>query len=114
MTIDEVIKNEEKLAELNEDQAQIYREQDEILGSWSHEECANNRRQLAEWLRELKELRDFANFVAESVMEEDFKENSDFYAEVFCRKLHKIGFIQAEDNKWIFNNEGVKPNADSD
>ena len=57
MTIDEVIKNEEKLAELNEDQAQIYREQDDILGARSYEECANEHRQLAKWLRELKEYR---------------------------------------------------------
>lgn len=60
-------------------------------------------KQLAEWLKELKELRDFANFVAESVMEEAFEESSDFYAEVFCRKLHKMGFIEAEDDKWILN-----------
>ena len=105
MTIDEVIKNEEELAELNEDQARVYREQDEIMGSWSYEECANEHRQLAKWLRELKALKDFANFVAESVLEEDFEESSDFYAEVYCRKLHKMGFIEAEDNRWIFNNE---------
>lgn len=73
-------------------------------------ECASEHRQLAEWLRELKALKDFANFVAENVMEEDFKENSDFYAEVFCRKLHKMGFIEAEDDKWIFDKEEV--NAD--
>ena len=59
-------------------------------------------RQLAEWLRELKALRDFANFVAESVTEEEFEENSGFYAEVYCRKLHKMGFIEATDDKWIF------------
>lgn len=57
MTIDEAIKKAEELAELNEDQAQIYREQDEILGSWSHEECAKEHKQLAEWLRELQEYR---------------------------------------------------------
>lgn len=57
MTIDEAIKKAEELAELNEVQAQIYREQDDIIGAWSYEECANEHRQLAEWLRELKELR---------------------------------------------------------
>lgn len=91
MTLDEAIENVEKLAQLNEDQAQIYKEQGDIIGCLSYEECATEHRQLAEWLRELKALKDFANFVAESVMDEEFEENSGFYAEVFCRKLHKIG-----------------------
>lgn len=59
MTLDEAIKNAEKLAELNEDQARVYKEQGDTLGSWSYEECANEHRQLAEWLMELKEYRKF-------------------------------------------------------
>ncbi len=58
MTIDEAIKNAEKLAELNEEQAQIYKEQGDTMGSWSYEECAKEHRQLAEWLRELKDYRE--------------------------------------------------------
>ncbi len=65
--------------------------------------CKSEHSQLVEWLKELQGLEDFANFVAESVMSEDFEENSHFYAEVFCRKLHKIGFIEAEEGKWILN-----------
>ena len=57
MTVDEAIKNAEELAELNEDQARVYREQDDIIGAWSYEECANEHRHLAEWLRELKKYR---------------------------------------------------------
>lgn len=108
MTIDEEIKNAEELAELNEDQAQIYKEQGDTMGSLSYRECANEHRQLAEWLRELKALKDFANFVAESVMDEEFEENSGFYAEVYCRKLYKMGFIESEDDKWILNKEEVE------
>lgn len=108
MTIDETIKKAEELAELNEDQARVYREQDDIIGAWSYEECAKEHRQFAEWLRELKALKDFANFVAESVMDEEFEENSGFYAEVYCRKLYKMGFIEFEDDKWILNKEEVE------
>ena len=58
MTIDEEIKNAEELAELNEDQAQIYKEQGDTMGSLSYRECANEHRQLAEWLKELKRDRE--------------------------------------------------------
>lgn len=61
----------------------------------------NEFRQLAEWLRELKELRDFASYVAESVMEEDWEYRSDFYAEVLCRKLTKLGKLKVVDNKYV-------------
>ena len=102
MTLDEAIKHAEEMAELNEECARIYNEQGDVIASCSCKECAEEHRQLAEWLRELKALRDFANFVAESVTEEEFEENSGFYAEVYCRKLHKMGFIEATDDKWIF------------
>ena len=108
MTIDEEIKNAEELAELNEDQAQIYKEQGDTMGSLSYRECANEHRQLAEWLKELKALKDFAKFVAESVLSEDFEENSDFYAEVLCRKLTKLGKLKVVDNKYM------EVNADED
>ena len=58
--------------------------------------------------RELNELRDFANFVAESVMEEDFEENSNFYAEVLCRKLTKLGKLKVVDNKYMEVNADEK------
>ena len=76
--------------------------------SLSYRECANEHRQLAEWLKELKALKDFAKFVAESVLSEDFEENSDFYAEVLCRKLTKLGKLKVVDNKYM------EVNADED
>ena len=94
MTIDEAI-------ERYTNNAEYERTHDNLQG------CLDFK-QLAEWLRELKALKDFANFVAESVMDEEFEENSGFYAEVYCRKLYKMGFIEAEDNKWIFNKEEVE------
>lgn len=109
MTLDEEIKHCEEVVEIKEAEAQ-YLEYSKI--DWKHDaniciEEAKKYKQVAEWLRELKALKDFANFVAESVMEEDFDENSDFYAEAFCRKLYKMGFVEISDDKWIFNNEEV-------
>lgn len=101
MTIDEEIKYAEELAGLNEEQAQIYKEQGDTIASCSCRDCAKEHRQLAEWLRELKELRDFASYVAESVMEEDWEYRSDFYAEVLCRKLTKLGKLKVVDNKYV-------------
>ena len=65
------------------------------------DKCKEEHHQLAKWLKELKALRDFANFVAESVLSEDFEENSDFYAEVLCRKLTKLGKLKVVDNKYM-------------
>ena len=58
MTLDETIKRTEELVELNEDQARVYKEQGDTMGYWSYEECAKEHRQLAEWLKELKQLRE--------------------------------------------------------
>lgn len=96
MTLDEAIKHCEDVAEKNT-KYNFYG------GYESYDECAKEHRQFAGWLKELEALKDFANFVAESVTEEEFEENSGFYAEVFCRKLHKMGFIEATAEKWIFN-----------
>lgn len=57
--------------------------------------------QLAEWLRELKEYREFADWLVEAVLEEDWEDNSDFYAEVLCRKLTKLGKLKVVDNKYM-------------
>lgn len=101
MTLDEAIKNAGKLAELNEDQARVYKEQDEIMGSWSYEECAKEHRQLAEWLKELQVYREFADWLVQAVLEEDWEESADFYAEVLCRKLTKLGKLKVVDNKYM-------------
>lgn len=54
MTIDEEIKNAEEIAGLNEEQAQIYKEQGDTIASCSCRDCAKELRQLAEWLKELQ------------------------------------------------------------
>jgi len=54
MTLDEAIKRIEELAELNEECARIYNEQGDTIASCSCKECAEEHRQLAEWLKELQ------------------------------------------------------------
>ena len=60
MTIDEAIEHAEEVAEQNEFETRIY---DELNRPGDEEyrnnscQCAESHRQLAEWLRELKELR---------------------------------------------------------
>lgn len=70
--------------------------------------CAEDHRQLAEWLRELKAYREFADWLAHAVLEEDWEESGDFYAEVLCRKLTKLGKLKVVDNKYM------EVNADED
>ena len=62
MTLDEAIKHAEEMAELNEECARIYNEQGDVIASCSCKECAEEHRQLAEWLRELKEYRDDCDY----------------------------------------------------
>ena len=46
----------------------------------------------------------FADWVASEVCKEDFSDNAEFFAEVACRKLEKIGIIKSDNNKWIYEN----------
>ena len=62
---------------------------------------ANEFRQLAEWLRELNTYREFADWLVQAVLEEDWEECADFYAEVLCRKLTKLGKLKVVDNKYM-------------
>lgn len=117
LTIDEAIKHCEEVAE---EQSKLCKRYDDASGySRSHneairttdakrcEECVAEHRQLAEWLKELKALREFAHYVAYSITaeEEEFNENPRFFGEAYCRKLHKLGIIKSVDNKWVYDEE---------
>lgn len=67
----------------------------------TYAEYASEYRQLAEWLKELNTYREFADWLVKAVFEEDWKENADFYAEVLCRKLSKLGKLKVVDNKYV-------------
>lgn len=58
MTLDEAIKHCEEVAELNEECIRIYKDQGDMMASYSCSECASEHRQLADWLRELKAYRE--------------------------------------------------------
>lgn len=64
-----------------------------------------------ESMRELEKLKQFTHFVAESVMEDDFTINGIFYAEVFCRKLNKLGIIREDGENWVYD-EGDEDDDD--
>lgn len=49
----------------------------------------------------LKAYQDFASWLASAVLEEDWDEASDFYAEDICRKLTKLGHLKVVDNKYV-------------
>ena len=53
----------------------------------------------------LKEYQDFASWLASAVLEEDWDEASDFFAEVICRKLTELGHLKVEDNKYMMEDE---------
>ena len=65
------------------------------------EGCASEHRQLAEWLKELKTYREFADWLVKAVLEDDWEDSVDFYAEVLCRKLTKLGKLKVVDNKYM-------------
>lgn len=56
MTLDEAIKHCEEVAEDNESDSRLYTDLDPYKAS-ECAECANEHRQLAEWLRELQRYR---------------------------------------------------------
>lgn len=56
MTLDEAIKHCEEVAENQEWLSESY--DDESMGAKLCKECASEHRQLAEWLKDLKEYRD--------------------------------------------------------
>jgi protein-disulfide isomerase len=94
LNLDEAIKHCEEVAEEQEKMGERNYDDDCL-------ECAKEHRQLAEWLKELKAYREFADWLAHAVLEEDWEESADFYAEVICRKLTKLGKLKVVDNKYM-------------
>lgn len=52
-----------------------------------------------------RELFLFVDWVASEVCQENFRENADFFAEVACRKLAKIGVIKQVDGCYCYEKE---------
>lgn len=47
-------------------------------------------------------LIDFADWVASEVCQNNFEDNAGVFAEVACRKLHKLGIITTDGKKWLY------------
>ena len=58
------------------------------------DEKANERPQ-GEWI-------EFADYVARNVVNDDFSEDVDFYAEVLCRKLVKLGLVKLDGDTYKY------------
>ena len=55
----------------------------------------NEERPQGEWI-------EFADFIARNVVSEDFSEDVDFYAEVLCRKLVKLGLVKLDGDTYKY------------
>lgn len=52
------------------------------------------------------ELYRFAKWVAKEVCKDDFTENAEAFAEVACRKLHYLGFVEKDGAWWTLREDG--------
>ena len=62
-----------------------------------------------ELIKERKELRDFAIFVADEIFETENAPDNPFdcgyggaFAEIACRKLHKLGIVEMKGEDWYY------------
>lgn len=96
MELDEAIKHCEEMAkeirQANEEMPTDCKLSKELC------ECAKEHEQLALWLKELKELQKFAEFVTGEVLDDNFEDCSGAFAEIACRKLVKLGYVKLDGN----------------
>lgn len=55
---------------------------------------------------------EFADYVARNVVSEDFSEDVDFYAEVLCRKLVKLGLVKLDGDIYKYCGAKMKGGAE--
>lgn len=65
------------------------------------EKCAEDHEQLAIWLKEYKQLLDFAKWVTTEILDDNWEDNIGAFAEIACRKLNKFGLVKADGNMWV-------------
>lgn len=95
MTIDEAIKHAEEVAkELEEEAVKGCCDDTEIMNKCT--ECAKEHRQLAEWLRELKELREQIRWIPCSEMLPE--DGTEVFVYLFDRPSPYIAWV--EDTHW--------------
>jgi inactivated superfamily I helicase len=101
MTLEEAIKHCEEVYERKIKDAERHYDAESFEESKECIWCAEEHRQLAEWLKELEVYREFADWLVKAILSEDWEESADFYAEVLCRKLTKLGKLKVVDNKYM-------------
>lgn len=110
MTLDEAIKHTEEVAEEKEKEAWEAQLQEEYKTIKSCKECAKEHRQLAEWLKELKQLREQTRWIP--INEGDklpsdwvfvqIQQNNGYLWEVPC-----VALYQESEDDWIIVNDNV-------
>lgn len=96
MTIEEAIKHSEEVAEEKDKSVELYKAVKATEGLITKcEKCAKEHRQLAEWLKELKQLRkqtqylEQGEWISEKVDGEDWKGcKRQYYQPISCSKCH--------------------------
>jgi hypothetical protein len=119
MTIDEAIKHAEEVAEEKESEAQ---ELEYCKLDWKHEankcaECSKEHRQLAEWLKELKQLREQTRWIPVSEkLPEDYQRvlvtvvnywGIEVVRVAEYSNQKKIFQIKESNDKWKVGEEGL-------
>lgn len=84
MTLDEAIKHAEKVAEEKEAQAWEAQLQEEYRTIKTCKECAEEHRQLAEWLKELKSLKEKDEAKAVRYEGDGYADGAMVYDMAFC------------------------------
>jgi hypothetical protein len=55
-----------------------------------------------ELLKERKQLRDFAVWVADEIFDEYYEDNARTFSEIACRKLYQLGIVKRDKEIWIY------------
>ena len=72
------------------------------------EELEQELQKVLDGIRPKGEWIEFADFVARNVVSEDFIEDVDFYAEVLCRKLVKLGLVKLDGDIYTYCGANMK------
>lgn len=111
MTLDEAIKHAIEVAEKHEKRLKVYENLDEDRPLFSEEEtecrlCAEEHRQLATWLKELKQLREQMSYSEKSnkwiPISKEVPEENGYYLvttmfnQVYCDYWNRVAFDSSE------------------
>ena len=125
MTLDEAIQHCIEVAEDEERNTGWFYDKENVRYKKKCSKCAEEHRQLAEWLRELKQYKEqdkpqgeyevFAKWVATEIFDENWEYNKDAFAEIACRKVAKMGIVRVIGDEWELAepHESEGSNADS-